>query len=337
MGENVATELSGLDVIADVIREHYDVGEVQTPEPLKEAHQRRHRKMVVETDAGRFLAKTYKRDPVVIDALLFQHNLSDHLDKNRLPVASIQRAKNGKGFVEVDTWMLELQEFVEAEPMRVRTHSLIASAKALGRLHDVCQYLNAPPRDTLMWRFSEVPRETFQRLFELASEERGEEKVVEHCNRVIKFVHEAGTELSVDKRDLFEIGLIHGDWHGGNLMYRGDELVAIVDLEFAGAGCYLEDIAYGISNLCIRTTLSEEKMLARTNLLLDYYQLSRSLSYAEQVALYYAVGVKHITTVAYQVKQHGKVAGYTAAQWLHRLAVQCNWLTEQSRRARWGE
>ena len=41
------------------------------------------------------------------------------------------------------------------------------------------------------------------------------------------------------------------------------------------------------------------------------------------VALYYAVGIKHVTTVSYQLPQQGgQVAGYTAAQWLERLA--CN-------------
>jgi len=114
--------------------------------------------------------------------------------------------------------------------------------------------------------------------------------------------------------------------------------VAILDLEFAGAGCYLEDIAYAMSNLCIRTTSDEKQMLDRTNYLLDHYQFSRSLSYAEVVALYYAVGVKHITTVSYQTQQQGgKVAGISAADWMALLDHQSAWLAEQARKARFGE
>ncbi len=56
------------------------------------------------------------------------------------------------------------------------------------------------------------------------------------------------------------------------------------------------------------------------------------------VSLYYAVGVKHITTVSYQLKQQGgAVAGLTAAEWMERLAAQCRWLRERARKARWGE
>ena len=330
-------QLSGMEIIAEVIREHYDLGDVQTPQQLAAAHQRRHRKMVVQTDAGVFLAKTYKRDPVVLDALRFQHRLSDHLRANQLPVARIQRAKDGKGIVEVDDWALELQEFVAGDSMRVNSETLKTSAQALGAFHKVCRGFPAPPRDVNMWRFSEVPRAPFQKLFELARQQTSEAHVIQQCNNIARFLHMAAYELSDKKRSQFEIGLIHGDWHGANLLFEGNQLNAIIDLEFSGNGCYLEDIAYGISNLCIRTTASEEKMHTRTHLLLDYYQLSRSLSYSELVALYYAVGVKHITTVAYQTLQAGKVAGYTPAQWLHRLDVQCRWLAQQSHKVRWGE
>lgn len=330
-------KLQGLEIIAEVIRQHYDLGDVDLPEQLEAAHQRRHRKMIVRTSTGSYLAKTYKRDPVVLDALRFQHRLSDHLYENGLPVARIQRAKTGKGIVEVDDWALELQQFVAGDPMRVNSATLMVSAKALGMFHKVCQGFPCPPRDANMWRFSEVPRGAFQSLFELARQQAGEEKMMAHCNSIALFLQDAAGALSIDRRSEFEIGLIHGDWHGANLMFLEDNLAAIIDLEFAGLGCYLEDIAYGISNLCIRTTTSDEKMRTRTNILLDYYQFSRSLSYAELVALYYAVGVKHITTVSYQTHQGGKVAGYTAAEWIERLDVQCQWLAEQSRKARWGE
>jgi len=109
----VTQKLSGLEVIAEVIRRHYDVGEVRLPQPLEAAHQRRHRKMVVDTDAGRFLAKTYKCDPVVLDSLRFQHRLSDHLTANGMPVAVIKRARDGKGIVEMEDWAMELQQLIE--------------------------------------------------------------------------------------------------------------------------------------------------------------------------------------------------------------------------------
>ena len=81
------------EIVADLIREHYDLGEVQIPRHLEDVHQRRHRKLVVNTSAGRFLVKTYKRDPKILDTLRFQHRLSDHLHDNDLPVARIQEAR----------------------------------------------------------------------------------------------------------------------------------------------------------------------------------------------------------------------------------------------------
>ena len=330
-------KLGGMEIIAEVIRENYDLGEVQLPQQLEAAHQRRHRKMTVETSKGKFLVKTYKNDTVVLDALAFQHRLSDHLLKSGLPVAQIQRAKNGHGVVVVDNWSLELQRFIVGDSMQLTTGTLVESAKALGKFHAVCRGVPVPPRDAQKWRFSEVPREQFQKLYETAVAEAGEAKVARYCDDIVRFLNDAAKELSYEKRNEFEVGLIHGDWHGGNLMFNHEELVAIVDLEFAGDGCYLEDLAYAVSNLAIRTTHDYEKLRYRTFTLLDHYQTHRSLAFAEMVALFYAVGVKHITTVSYQVPQHGKVAGYTAAEWIARLGIQCRWLAEMSRRARWGE
>lgn len=324
-------------MLAAVIREHYDLGEVSTPEQLPDAHQRRHRKLIAKTGAGTFLVKTYKRDPHVLDSLRFQHRLSDHLAANGLPVARIMRAKNGKGIVEVDDWALELQAFVDGEPMEVSGDTLPTSSAALGCFHQVCRDFPRPPRDTRMWRFSEVPRATFAKLFEAAKENGDEAHVTKCCNEIALFLHDAARELDWESRERFETGLIHGDWHGGNLLFRDNMLVAVVDLEFAGDGCYLEDLAYGMSNLCIRTTNKPARLSKRANMLLDHYQRYRSLSPSEERALYYAVGIKHVTTVSYQIQQAaGELAGFSPHEWMRRLAIQCTWLSERAQAVRAG-
>jgi Ser/Thr protein kinase RdoA (MazF antagonist) len=289
------------------------------------------------TSAGKFLVKTYKRDTVVLDSLRFQHRLSNFLLSKGVPVARIQMSKNGTGIVELDTWAMELQHFVEAGPMPLNAVTLKASAQALGQLHHVCRDYRCPPRDAQKWRFSEAPRDLFKKLYVVAATQAPGKDIEHQCNDIGRFLQEAGMALSEAKRSEFETGLIHGDWHGGNLLFLGDELKAVVDLEFAGDGCYLEDIAYGISNLCVRTSMDAERLDLRLNILLDTYQKYRSLSWAEEVAVFYAVGVKHVATVSYQSLQAGgQIAGYTAAQWIERLAFQCKWLAERSRKVRFG-
>ncbi len=334
----MSTPSDSLDILAEVIREHYALGRVERPAPLEAAHQRRHRKIVVNTSAGRFLAKTYKRDPYVLDALRFQHRLSDHLANYAIPVAKIQATNEGTRIVELETWALELQEFVEGNSMVVSKETLAISAEVLGKFHEICRDFPRPERDTRMWRFSEVPRSSFAALYEMARTQNESPALTEQCNRIALFLRDAGEALSFEQRGRFETGLIHGDWHSGNLIFRDDRLAAVVDLEFAGDGCYLEDLAYAISNLCIRTTMREERLAKRSDLLLDHYQRYRTLSYYEEAALYYAVGVKHIATVSYQIQHQGTiVAGHSAASWMERLAVQCGWLSERAQKVRWGK
>lgn len=331
----MSPKLSGQQVIQAVIRQYYDLGEVALPRPVPAAHQRRHRKLIVDTAKGRFLVKTYPCDPVVLDALRFQHRLSEHLAQHNLPVARIVPAKSGKRIVEVSPWAIELQQFIEGHSMQVTRKTLMIAAEALGKFHDVCRDVPRPPREARMWRFSEVPRDHFMRFFERAKQEGDEAVLTAHCNAIALFLQDAGKALDWDARGEFETGLIHGDWHSGNLMFRGEELVAILDFEFAGEGCFLEDLSYAVSNLCVRTTPDPKQLTARTNRLLDYYQLHRRMSFAEEVALYFAVGVKHVTSVCCQIEQLGKVAGYNAAQWMQILGAQCDWLRERADKARW--
>ena len=111
-------------------------------------------------------------------------------------------------------------------------------------------------------------------------------------------------------------------------------MMAVIDLEYAGQGCYLEDLAYGVSNLCIRTTVEEERLETRTDIFLKEYERGRKLSAYEQRALFYAVGVKHITTVAFQFQNAATVAGHSAAEWFSRLLTQTQWLKRKAKEAK---
>lgn len=323
------------EVVAEIIRKNYDLGEVQKPQLVRMAHQNRHRKLVVETSKGRFLVKTYKRDLETLDTLAFQHRLSEHLHKNGLPVARIVPTRSGKRICELDTWALELQQFIEGSPMQVTKNTLIRAGDALGRFHVVCRDFPCPDRETRKWRFSEVPRETFGKLYSIAVS-TGERKNVDHwCNLIALFLQEAGRALHHDTAIQFETGLVHGDWHSGNLIFQGERLAAIVDLEFAGAGCFLEDLSYAVSNLCIRKAIDRVMLARRTDLMLEYYQRHRTLSALEDRALYYAVGIKHVGTVSYQSAQSdGTVAGKPAHVWMNILAMQCEWLRQRANEAR---
>jgi Ser/Thr protein kinase RdoA (MazF antagonist) len=334
----MADVAQGVESLGQFVATHYGLPDVGVPEFMPGAHQRRHRKFLVTTGAGRFLIKSYDRDPAVIDALHFQHRLSEHLAEHGLPVARIQPTLDGKRLVEVDKWVVELQEFVDGELMTVTPKRLARASLALGKFHAVCRDFPCPERDTRMWRFSEVPREMFAGLYERAQQEPGDDTALDaQCNRLALFLREAGNELDWDSRSRFETGLIHGDWHSGNLLFRGDELVAILDLEFAGDGCYLEDLSYAMSGLCIRTSTESKRMADRCDMLLHYYQKNRRLSPIEERALYYAVGLKQIGTVCYQsVKKDGKVAGLAAREWMERLDAQTAWLSERAQRIQFG-
>lgn len=330
----MAVHAEQVDVIADVIEAQYGFGEVRDCAQMPHAFQRRHLKWLVRTKKGKFLAKTYGTEPHTLENLRFQHYLSGHLQNSRVPVAVIQRARSGQTVLDMGDWALEVQQYVSGEPMHITEKTLAIAAKALARFHNVCAGVAAPPRDVNMWRFSEVPRFTYQKMYERACAEHSCHDIAHITNKIAQFMEEAAEELDLDKRRRFEVGLIHGDWHGNNLLFHGEQLLAVIDLEYAGQGCYLEDLAYGISNLCIRTTVEEERLEARTDIFLSEYERGRKLSEYERRALYYAVGVKHITTVAFQFQNADRVAGHGPGDWFNRLLTQTQWLIRRAKEAK---
>lgn len=334
MSVNEMTDADYARAVARLADGAYGLDVQTAPYPFPGAHQRRHRKLIVEAAQGRYLAKTYPADPVTLDALRFQHRLSAHLRTHGLPTPEVLPAKDGRRIAEAQGWALELQTLIKGKPMQVRPETLAVAAGALSRFHAVCRGFPAPPRDARRWRFSEAPTAPFARLFEAARREDGA-AAADHCDAVARFIQDASGALSPEQCARFETGLIHGDWHGGNLLFQGDRLTGIVDLEFAGEGCYLEDLAYALSNLCVRTADDPTRLEARTNAFLKTYLAERALSFYEESALNYAVGIKHIATVTCQLPQMGwKLAGLGPAQWLTRLAVQCAWLEERARTVR---
>lgn len=327
---------SGLKQLQQLIAERYDIGEVGVPRPLAHVHQRRHRKLMLEATAGHFLVKTYQRDPAVLDALRFQHRLSGHLESWRLPVARIEAARDGRRIAEEQTWAIELQEFVDGEPMPVNKSALTQAGHALGRFHEVCRDFPSPERDPTQWRLCDTPAKSFAAFYETARAEGDPQTCANQCNRIVLFLRDAEHALRWEVRNELEIGLIHGDWHGGNLIYSNGGLAAIVDLEFAGEGCFLEDIAYALSNLCIRTCTDPDRLAWRTDTFLRAYQQHRTLAFTEETVLYYAAGLKHVATLCFQFQQFGgSVGGHTAPEWLERLALQCDWLTSRAQQTVW--
>lgn len=321
------------DRIATLVQTQYGLDLVAPPTLLDEGTHRRHYKFLIDTNGGRFIVKTYPRDLHVLDALRFQHRLSDHLLQSGLPVARIRRTREGRGYAEMEQLAVELQQFIEGHALRPSYQALKIAAETLGRFHESCRDFPCPPRDARMWRFSEVPREALVALYDRAKCEGDTTKVTVACNEIVLFLRHAADALNESIRNRFETGVIHGDYHAGNLLFQDDNLMGIIDLEYAGGGCFLEDLAYAASSLCVRSCVDPHHLAQRFDLLEHAYQQHRSLSFAEERALFYAVGIKHVTTVAFQTlagKQ--RLAGYDAAQWMELLVAQCAFLSARARR-----
>lgn len=285
---------------------------------------------------GRYLAKVYEARPGLEKRLAFQHRLAAHLAANGLPVAAVLESFLGETAVIADGWGIELFEVVEGRPMHVTLETLEQAAATLAQFHAVCRGFPRTPNEVGKWRFASVPPAVLDDLETMARVTGDRNEVAHHAAALADFVHNASRGLSRDVRQQLEMGLVHGDWHPGNLFFREGTLTAILDFEHAQDGCLLEDVAYAVASMAIRTSTDPKRLKRRTRSLVAHYEKHRPLTRDERLALYYAVGIKQIVTVVYQLRRRGgEAAGMSANQWIATLAQQCAWLTERARKARW--
>jgi hypothetical protein len=121
-----------LTILGTEIPAAYHLGAMRPLRYLENTHQRRHKKIVVESEKGKYLAKTYTNDAVTLDSLYFQHNLSNFLYSHDLPVAQILRTHAGKSFIAKDNWAVELQSFLSGGPMPLTVQTLKVAGSCSG-------------------------------------------------------------------------------------------------------------------------------------------------------------------------------------------------------------
>ena len=194
-------------------------------------------KWLLETEQGRYLLKRRHaslRRPSLVQA---QHALVQHLCRAGFPAPALIRTRYRNPFLVHKGEVYELQEYVPGDPFDATDPAhLPASARMLGLYHNAVkgfdhQALHRPAErygpaalsriwKTLLesWRLSLKPRDDIALLKSPVQEL--EEHVQDLRSRYQRIGH------------LPEL-VIHGDYHGANLVFRGQRIVGVVDYDLA--------------------------------------------------------------------------------------------------------
>lgn len=239
-----------------IVLSHYDLGTIHEIKPFKRGS-RKSPKAHLRTSRGEFVLKRRapgRDDPVKV---AFCHFLQNHLARKDFPLPHlIATRRHRNSMVRYREWTYELFEYVEGEPYRQSPEETEDAGHVLGLCHALLEEYEpdyAPPlpgyhdSDSVRKALNHVP--TRLQGHDSVS---GKEAELLATTQWLFEAYESAVE-AVKAAGLGELGeqVVHGDWHPGNMLFRDQRVVAVIDYDSARVLPWITDLANGLLQFSI--------------------------------------------------------------------------------------
>ena len=210
--------------------DHYDLGELRTAQRVGRGFVNEN--WILETTSGRhFLKRRHAdlRNPTIISA---QHALNKHLRQSGFPAPAILHTKSGETLLVLGKEHIEIQEYIEGSPYQDTNQAHFqAAALTLGLYHACIRDFTPHPHCDLGALYSpSIVDHNLTSLTDLWKLERNPAltPVLQQLG-----AHAADLAVHFSEHHKLPCLVIHGDYHGGNLLFQGDRIVGVVDYDKA--------------------------------------------------------------------------------------------------------
>ncbi|WP_432798061.1 phosphotransferase [Poriferisphaera sp. WC338] len=244
-----------LRFIADelaVVMSHYDLGIIRAVQEFPRGS-RKAPKALIRTDSGLYLLKRRakgKDDPFRV---AFSHALQLHLTDQQFPLPHlIGTEADNNSMLQLHGRIYELFEYIKGTPYDSSLDATAESGRILGLYHRLTKkyqseyepaegsYHNA---SSVKAAITTIPK-TIEKLLPTQYEKQHDE-----IHDLISFI---STAYNTASDRVIEIGMedwpmqvVHSDWHPGNMLFRGNRVVAVIDYDAARVQQRILDIANG--------------------------------------------------------------------------------------------
>ena len=188
----------------------------------------------------------------------YLHYIIDHLHTNGFPSAPVMRARDGKSWTTWGERIVEIHGFVKHDSGIHRDwQRMYAAATALGDLHRILARATVgktpvPPemRNDISpeqaWTLLDEGEATLGSLY--ARPDARTQEAIEICRRAREVLEPMLRDYSRIIGSLPWM-TVHGDFHFWNVLYRADQIAAVVDYDFVQERERIFDIAYALQNV----------------------------------------------------------------------------------------
>jgi Ser/Thr protein kinase RdoA (MazF antagonist) len=224
-------------------------------------------KWLLETEQGQYLVKrryASLRQPSLIQA---QNALVQHLRRAGFPAPTVMRTRYGNPFLPHEGEIYEVQVYVAGNPFDAADPAhLTSSACMLGMYHNTVQGFDHRDLHLPAERYGATALSwTYKKLLANWLTSTAPRDHIALLNPMIQELGEHVQDLRIRylKRGRVPELVIHGDYHGANLVFQGHCIVAVVDYDLANWAARAMEVAEAIIAFCTDPKLELEHIVYR--------------------------------------------------------------------------
>ncbi|MCC6660188.1 MAG: phosphotransferase [Phycisphaerales bacterium] len=226
----------------------YDVGEIESVKEYRRGSSRSP-KVTLRTSRGAYLLKRRAAEgsgaTAVPERVRYSHAVQQHLAARRFPLPALVPLKgSGETALVLDGHVYELFEFVPGNPYDASLDATGDAGRLLAYFHKVLGSFR--PEPGLRPRTGAC----FHNAAGLGSHlDIVQRRLGDRGQRVVESLRDRYADAAVRAEALGASGwpsqIIHGDWHPGNMVFRGSRTVAIIDYDTVRRAPRAIDLANG--------------------------------------------------------------------------------------------
>lgn len=235
-----------------VVLSHYDLGVIESITDFPRGS-RRSPKVGIVAQGGKFLLKRRGVDRAHPDRVRFTHRVQRHLASIGFPTAKLIPARNG-GFelLHIKDHVYEVFEFIAGHPYRRSMGETRDAGAVLARFHlgtetfETSERLATPRGD-----YHDAPgvRTGLYSIGSTLSSHdsfSGDEAELATLVQALLSAYDAAVDaVNAAGYAQWPERIIHSDWHPGNLLFRNDAVVAVIDYDTLRLSRRMIDLANG--------------------------------------------------------------------------------------------
>ena len=238
-------EKFGAEELATVLS-HYDVGIIDSIAEFPRGS-RKAPKLLIVSDHGKFLLKRRARGKDDPFKVAFCHALQMHLAAKQFPLPHlIGTKKDNNSMLQWRGGVYELFEYIPGQSYPQTLESTFDSGRVLGLYHKLLEHFTTewtPP--TGSYHMAPSVDTGLRAIPRIVAATLGEQNI----EPMLAFLHEqysqAAETVEFLGMDQWPKQIVHADWHPGNMLYRENHVVAVIDYDSARQLPRIVDIANG--------------------------------------------------------------------------------------------